>query len=706
MKIQDTDMKTIKNILLATAALAAVGGMTSSCDDMLDMGNDYVIYTDGRHLTNPADTATSVLGILNKIQGIVVRTNLMGELRADLVTVNDEASSDLKDISNLDIQSGNAYNNIRDYYAVINNCNLFLATADSTAGNANRNEKYFKREIAQVHAMRAWTYLQAAKVYGKVPLVTEPVLTKKDSEADYPMYDLSAVCDYFINDLKPYYAEELPDYGKIGSLGRQEALHAMFPSQVVMGDLYLWKAALNQDKESAKQAAKCYYDYIMFDKNGKQPLTTALNLSYWGDGDIQAGNLMSPYSYGSSGTITSVPMDSAASEGYYNQLRELYNSSSEGTVFQYASITPSAQLKEISEAQVYAGFDSNRQLVYVTRDMLSEYAIRNGYVGDLRFGTGFTSTIMNSANKEYEFQNISKHSSRNYTVYHANQLYLRLAEALNYAGYPRFARQILTMGLSNNVITCEVKPYYTAEADQAFIDYFQFANSTFQPAAENFTPVYDQYGLVNHYAPVARSGWPFGTMGIHMMGSGDAYANTQYAPLAVADSTNFPKDLFAEIPAKPEEPATVAQPSARLLTYDEWEPASGRKTEARYNIYVKAYEDSVAKYTVYLEDMEVYTALKTDYDTKLEAFRTAATEWHAASYGDPAFILAEQQMVDQYILDEQALELCYEGSRYYDLMRRALWWNDNSKLIEPISKRTSNATKLNDRSNWYLKIEE
>ncbi len=700
-------MKTIKNILLATAALAAVGGVTSGCDDMLDMGNDYVIYTDDRVLTNPADTATSVLGILNKIQGIVVRTNLMGELRADLVAVNDEADSDLKDISNLEIQSGNAYNKIRDYYAVINNCNLFLATADSTAGNANRNEKYFKREIAQVHVMRAWTYLQAAKVYGKVPLVTEPVLTKKDSEAEYPMYDLGAICDYFINDLKPYYAEELPDYGKIGSLNRQEALRAMFPAQVVMGDMYLWKAAINQDKESAKQAAKCYYDYIVFDKNGKQPLMTEQSLSYWDTEDIQSGNFTSPVTYIGSRIITSVPMDSAASDGYYNQLRELYNSSNTDT-YKKASIIPSARLQEISEAQDYAGYDPNRQQVYVTRDKLSDYAIRNRYVGDLRFGSGFYSTIVNDVDKEYEYQQIIKHSSRNYTVYRANQLYLRLAEALNYAGYPRFARQILTMGLSNNVITYEVRPYYPGDADQAFIDYFQFANGTFQPAAENFTPVYDEVydvenHVVNHYTPVVRTDrWPFGMMGIHMLGSGDAYANEKYAVLNVPDSTNFPRELFAEIPEKPEVPAEAVKPSDHLLTFEEWKVVTNRDDEKRYNRYVESYNDSVAKYEAYM----AYPPLKAEYDAKVEAYHAAADAWHAEVYSDPTFIQKEQQMVDRCILDEQAMELCYEGNRYYDLMRRALWWNDNSKLVEPILKRTTNATKLNDRSNWYLKIEE
>ena len=123
-------MKTIKHLYKKTYAilcgLCLLCGLcvNTSCEDMLDKGNDYVIYADDRLISNPADTVTSVLGILNKLQGIAVRTNLFGELRADLVEVRDNATIDIKDIASLEIGDDNAYNNPRDYYAVINNCNL------------------------------------------------------------------------------------------------------------------------------------------------------------------------------------------------------------------------------------------------------------------------------------------------------------------------------------------------------------------------------------------------------------------------------------------------------------------------------------------------------------------------------------------------------------------------------------------------------
>ena len=46
-------------------ALAAVGaGFLGSCEDMLEPTSDYVIYENGSHLTTPADTATSLIGII------------------------------------------------------------------------------------------------------------------------------------------------------------------------------------------------------------------------------------------------------------------------------------------------------------------------------------------------------------------------------------------------------------------------------------------------------------------------------------------------------------------------------------------------------------------------------------------------------------------------------------------------------------------
>jgi predicted ABC-class ATPase len=174
----------MKRLKIFLTAICVICGFVS-CSDFFDQDSEHVIFADDGHLNNATDTIYSVTGILNKLQALADRTILLGELRGDLTDVTANASSDLRDVANFNIGDNNIYNAPRDYYAVINNCNYFIAHADTALKN-NRNEYIFMKEYAAVKAIRAWTYLQLVLNYGSVPFVTEPILTKQDSEAQYP----------------------------------------------------------------------------------------------------------------------------------------------------------------------------------------------------------------------------------------------------------------------------------------------------------------------------------------------------------------------------------------------------------------------------------------------------------------------------------------------------------------------------------------
>ena len=86
-------------------------------------------------------------------------------------------------------------------------------------------------------------------------------------------------------------------------------------------------------------------------------------------------------------------------------------------------------------------------------------------------------------------------------------VYLRMAEALNRAGYPRFAFEILKNGVNNRSIESNVIPYYTA--DSTWIRQFDFPN--------------------NDYVLESRSGQQTeNTMGIHGRGSGFSFLDDKY----------------------------------------------------------------------------------------------------------------------------------------------------------------------------------
>ncbi|MDE6808208.1 MAG: RagB/SusD family nutrient uptake outer membrane protein, partial [Prevotella sp.] len=161
--------------------ILAAAALLTGCSDMLETDSELVEYEKNNTLNHPTDSVYSVMGIVNTMQTIADRVVLLGEVRADLVTTTDAASSDLKRLANLDFSQANKYNQVSDYYAVINNCNYFLTHVDTLM--ERRGRRLFMKEYAAVKAFRAWTYLELAKIYGEVPFVTKPLMTEREAAA-------------------------------------------------------------------------------------------------------------------------------------------------------------------------------------------------------------------------------------------------------------------------------------------------------------------------------------------------------------------------------------------------------------------------------------------------------------------------------------------------------------------------------------------
>ena len=416
----------------------------TSCEDFLNTESSY--FSDST-LDNPSDTLYSVVGIINKLQSLSDRTILLGELRGDLSDVTDGANSDLLEIAMFNVSDNNQYNAPHDYYAVINNCNYYLANVDIEMKN-NRNEYVFLKEYAVVKAYRAWTYLQLALNYGKVPLVTEPILTQEEAERDYPKMEIQEICEYFIDDLQGLETIEMPGYGTIRNT---DSRLFYFPIYVLLGDLNLWAG-------NYKEAAMNYYNYLNTRNGANVGAPINMNYSMWSADDLrwemkqlrlQGGN--ETYSTATE-LVTMFPGDSIPSESQYSRLNDYFNSNQNND--NKASITASQKLRDLSAAQVYCHMTSASNIIYppATLEGLDR--------GDLRLTTNFTE--IQRANSTVSLSNKlvtnEKYISRNVRLYRRTMVYLRLAEALNRAGYPRFAFKILQSGVNNSVIENEVIP--------------------------------------------------------------------------------------------------------------------------------------------------------------------------------------------------------------------------------------------------------
>ena len=580
-------------------AVLAIGGF-ASCSDFFDQESEHVIFTETDHLNSATDSIYSVIGILNKLQAIGDRTVLLGEVRGDLVDLTKEANSDLRDMALFNIGDDNRYNNPTDYYAIINNCNYFIANADTALKN-NRNDYIFMKEYAAVKAIRAWTYLQLVLNYGSVPFVTEPILSKLEAEQNYPKYDLQAVCEYFINDLMPLtdrWADEYPNYGN------------------------LWLASVTGNKSTYREAAMRYYKYISQRNGDNSAYPTGMNYYMWYWGSTAWNSFTSASSgdwsdeeYGqNTELITIIAGDSIRAEGNYSELRNLFYSREDNDY--RVSIIPSQGMFELSESQANCCLASNGiSFSYAPADLTDHKA------GDLRLYRSYSwgQATNRLTGERFDVSYVEKQSFQNIHIYRRTQLYLRLAEALNGAGIPRAAFSILSTGLNNEIYQTSVYPY-CSESDSIWISQLDFPET--------------RYGIVTAQYITSSSGGTgvYNTMGIHSRGSGWT-----------------PYNEFYRLPEA--EPIPVVD--------EEGNPIEG----------------------LFIIEKD-----------------------------SPDLVEKQQAFVDSLLLNENGLEMAFEGPRFYDIMRFAMRQSNPEKfLAEKVAARRGKnnidealKSRLMDKRNWYL----
>ncbi len=385
-------------------------------------------------LNSPNDTVYSVLGILNKVQQLGDKYVLMGELRADLLDVTPHSELDMKNLSNHTIDPASSqFSDPTEFYGIINNCNYFLAHADTNM--TIRNQKVFLREYNVVKTIRAWAYYQLVVNYGKVQYITEPILSIDDLGKSYPIMDMDMMLNTFIPELEqlnPKTNVDLPAYGTIGSAASK---YLFINTRFLLGDLYLWRAAVTQNQSDYEKAADYYADLI-----DKESYVVSANRVRWYDDKFEDID----------DTWTNL-FDNAQNNSELISIMRLSKSSLEGTVsklgrmsFQEKELKIADNLKTLSEEQTYALVEGNNPVKYTTGDLrlraLTPVDMTNGVI------------VGASDDEIEERQMIMKYRKNNIFLYRRTLLYLRYAEALNRTGRPSMAYAVLKYGLKDDVL--------------------------------------------------------------------------------------------------------------------------------------------------------------------------------------------------------------------------------------------------------------
>lgn len=441
----------MQNLIRIFSGLMLVTVLATGCDTFLDVESDRLVFPDDHNLNSPNDTIYSIIGIFSKLEKLADRYVLLGELRGDLMRVTENANPDLREIYNFEISQDNPYNQIEDYYAVINNCNYLIRNIDTSF--IAKGENILMKEFAAAKAIRAWTYMQLAFNYGNAKYYEDPVLSIKHAD-NYKEYSIEELIPFLIEDLEPWKDVETP-----GSISLGEDLsseRSFFPIRFLLGDLYLWSG------EYEKAAIE--YHRLM------------VNNAYVVD-DL----------YASTWTVSNgVFVSRAPQDQLWWDMFELSASEQITLIAGSTEFGKSAELIDLSwdryeiapSSLAIANWDN--QTYYYNTSVFTK--------GDLRGEQGsyenFESNNIPGETGDQTFNLITKFylaegtTSKAITVYRKRLLYLRYAEAVNRTGKPNLAFAVLKNGLKPSTLLVDS----IVPISEKFISYYADTNRiTFFP---------------------------------------------------------------------------------------------------------------------------------------------------------------------------------------------------------------------------------
>lgn len=718
-----------------------VGIATTSCEDMLTP--DLTRYTEN---FSGRDTVYFYNGILRNVQDMVEQNELLGDLRSDLVTTTKYTSDSISNIvkyENKRIDGEDQLLNRAAYYKVINQCNFYLAKVDTTA--QKNNIKYMKREYAQVLNIRAWAYLQLVQTYGTVPFITKPVDNADTGWEKNPEKWATAdnLLDLLKADLKTANGIEYangygyPDYGEYqtgNSNFKVNTKYLRFYSDLILGDLYLLHSANRQDYI---EAAKSYYKFLRRYNNSTYNVTGGFatysryqlpngTYQYTPNVDSWIGSGLNASSLGNE-NITIIP--SAANNTFGRVLSrnvQIFgfdpssrNSTSSdvngGSVSTSGQVTISVNYRSRQVGPSNAYVNLCKAQSYSNTEYASGIASNITYftgVGDARmYGTAPIVETKEGGRDENENRYIMKSavpssvdgsglahgaSFKHFrSIYRVRQVWLRYAEAINRAGFPRLAFAVLRDGIDHQTLPTLTDSIKYINADSTKYHTVTYLDST---SVENTS------------------------RGVFYLGN-DEMRRAQAEPehsLFLPDFENKDNNEWLSNRGIHEQGCGASSVLDTIFSYKNVVAKRIEEEAKRTNSLtasVKRHIRNLRRYDVTVgDDTNTGTG---DVEEDGEQKEPAPAEVNPL----------EVQAVETLIADECALETAYEGSRMFDLIRFARHMNNDASgvpgftptygttwLAWKIARRKENLkpyedptlydgslyTLLLDPNNWYI----
>lgn len=481
----------MKKIIYVLATVITMGASMASvsCSDILEVGSDNQVFDPD--VEQKTDSIYYILGIMKSLQQAIDQYVIANEVRGDLVGVGENTTTAIKDMAYFQTDVTNKYDSAYVYYRIINNCNYYIEHRDTTLMSSSRYVAM--QEYAQAKIIRAWTYLQLAKIYGRVPFFTHSLTNISDGNAitnNAESYrDIKGMCYELASDLMQYVDIGVPNYGTINAYrtnaGQNKDVASrmmMFPARLVIADLYF-------EAGNYPLAAKYYFEYIQ--KNRLVLRNCGLNYNYYTaqyggrysiadllageeedypedlfvNGTIETGagggwnnnfNMNNPAE-----CITYVPMAVNKLEGTVSDLSRLFGYN----LFYSAELGNGRYIEdhELDASQAYLDLASSQDYYCIYNGENGRIGLKLK-IGDMRRYASLdrqTSEADENADPEEEtaisnYFTMNKYYGANVFIYRTTVVYLRLAECLNRMGYPEVAFAFLKDGPSLNAYSSTV----------------------------------------------------------------------------------------------------------------------------------------------------------------------------------------------------------------------------------------------------------
>ena len=479
----------------------------TSCEDILETNGTRDLFD--KELTHKTDSMFMAYGIMQSMQLLADQYVLTGEMRGDLTATTFYTDDHLRQLADFSATTANKYDSAYVYYAVINNCNYYIAHRDTTLYTGSTNVVI--NEYAAVKAFRAWAYLQLARNYGEVPFFTQPLTKISDINSNnYPVLNLKQIVDQLAPDLEQYVGLPVPDYGTIScgttNFGQSKSANSrlcFIPVDVILGELYL-------EAGQYDNAARCYTGYLI--RNGIQTGNrwAAVSTSWSGvelPTDFYRASRSSDNkweaTFGNNATsdiISYIPMSVNRLRGTITRVPQLFG-------YRYYSTSSSSDSLYTDEIQIapsdaYSLLADSSEYYYAT-DALGT-TIKSARLGDMR-----RAEILTLKSSDSELPTMTKYNNANIVLYRYTTVYLHLAEALNRLGHPDLAFAILKDGIDRQLLTAT----YVSDASKTLLQ------TTYPFLSSENISIFD---------PVAGSLTAKSAYGIHKHGCG--YTNGAFTP--------------------------------------------------------------------------------------------------------------------------------------------------------------------------------